>query len=273
MLNEGAVWRCHREFFSPRKEKFTRNMTKSLEAAASIIRESQSVVAFSGAGISTESGIPDFRSKGGLWDRYDPDIYANYQVFLRQPELYWQMEAEMSADLKKAEPNPAHYALVKLERRGKLKAIITQNVDRLHRRSGSAVPIFELHGSAETAGCVDCGKQYPGDEILEKVWGGDPSPTCSVCGGLVKPNVVLFGESLNSETVRGAFDFASSCDCLLVIGSSLVVAPANQIPILAKSRGAAVIFINREPTILDELADVILRGSAGDILTQLVELI
>jgi NAD-dependent deacetylase len=248
-------------------------MSTSLEAAASIIRESQSVVAFSGAGISTESGIPDFRSKGGLWERYDPDIYANYQVFLRQPELYWQMEAEMSADLKKAEPNAAHYALVELEQKGKLKAIITQNVDRLHRRSGSTVPIFELHGSAETASCVECGQQYPGDQILEKVWGGDPAPKCAACGGLVKPNVVLFGESLSEKIVQGAFDSVYSCDCLLVIGSSLVVTPANQIPLAAKNHGAAIIFINREPTILDEIADVILRGSAGKILTQLAELI
>ncbi len=242
----------------------------SIEAAAAILRASKYVVAFTGAGISTESGIPDFRSKGGLWERYDPDVYANFYVFLRHPEHYWKMEADLSAQLRAVQPNPAHYALVELERKDKLKAIITQNVDRLHKRAGSTVPIFELHGSAEKARCLTCGTDYPGDEILQRVWDGDPAPKCDACGGLVKPCVVLFGESLPSETVNGAFAQVNKCDCLLMIGTSLVVSPANQVPSMAKDRGAAVIFVNLEPTFMDDVADEVLRGKAGEILPKLV---
>ncbi len=228
------------------------------------------MVAFTGAGISTESGIPDFRSKGGLWERYDANVCANIHVFLRHPEHYWKMEADLSAQLRTTLPNPAHYALVELERKGKLKAIITQNVDRLHKRAGSTVPIFELHGSAEKARCLSCGIEYRGDDILQRVWDGDPAPKCDACGGLVKPCVVLFGESLPSEAVDGAFDHADRCDCLLMIGSSLVVTPANQVPGRAKDHGAAVIIINLEPTFMDDVADVVLLGKAGVILPKLV---
>ncbi len=243
----------------------------SIEAAAAILRASKYVVAFTGAGVSTESGIPDFRSKGGLWDRYDPDVCANIHVFLRHPEHYWKMEADLSAQLRSVQPNPAHNALVDLERKGKLKAIITQNVDRLHQRAGSTVPIFELHGSAEKARCLTCEAEYSGDEILQRVWDGDPAPTCDACGGLVKPCVVLFGEGLPPDAVHGAFENAKKCDCLLIIGTSLRVTPANQVPGMAKDRGAAVIFVNLEPTFMDDMADVVLHGKAGEILPKLVK--
>jgi NAD-dependent deacetylase len=242
---------------------------EQLDAAKNIIQSSNNIVAFTGAGISTESGIPDFRSPGGLWEKFDPNIYANFKVFKKDPSKYWELEREVTKLVEPAKPNPAHYALVTLEKQHKLKAIVTQNIDMLHQRAGSAVPIYELHGSPITAKCLKCNQKYSRAELLNKM-NSESIPKCNICKGLIKPNVVLFFEELPSDAVYGAITAVQNCDCLLMIGSSLLVAPANQVPFFAKESGAKIIFINYEPTLFDEIADVCLVGKAGDILPKIV---
>lgn len=234
------------------------------------MHEAESVVAFTGAGISVASGIPDFRSPGGLWERYDPSLYANFQVFLRDPHYYWELARELTPTVYGAEPNPAHVALVELERLGKLTAVITQNVDLLHKRAGTRVPIIKLHGSYETCTCMECGREVPRLDVVERVEAGEAVPRCE-CGGLIQSGAILFGQPLDGEVVERAFWASQGCDCFLVVGSSLVVTPANQMPVAAKSVGAAVIIANLESTRLDHLADVLLRGDAAETLPALVD--
>ncbi len=241
-----------------------------LEQAIQIVRESSYIVAFTGAGVSTESGIDDFRSPGGLWSRYDPGKYANYQVFLKEPKYYWELALELTPAVFQAQPNPAHLALVELEKMGKLKAIITQNIDTLHQRAGSKVPVLELHGTYDYCYCLDCGEKTPRLEIIERVRQGEKVPRCH-CGGLIKSGAVLFGEPLPQEVVEQAYQHSAKCDCFIVIGSSLVVSPANYMPVLASRNGARLIFVNRDPTIMDDMASVILRGDAGENLHAIIE--
>jgi len=244
-----------------------------IETAAEIIRNSNNIVVFTGAGSSTESGIADFRSEGGLWSRYDPSIYANYFYFLEDPSKFWEMHNELVDILVKAEPNPIHLGVVELEKRGKVSAIITQNVDALHQKAGSGkyrpVPIFELHGSYIKLECIECKKEFDFDEV-ETI--NIKYPLCE-CGGFIKPKVVLFGEALPSGVLDAAMDAAQNCDCFLMIGSSLLVSPANFLPPIAKQSGAKLIFINRDPTPLDGIADIFLKGSGGEILSEIIQLL
>jgi len=250
------------------------NLQEDIIKAAEIIKKSNRIVVFTGAGISTESGIPDFRSPGGLWSKYDPDIYANYFLFLKNPSPFWTMHHEVVNMLIKAKPNPAHYAIFELEKMRKLKAIITQNVDMLHQRAGSGtvhnVPIFELHGAFGDLYCMECDKKYNHDEIKglltkeEKI-----VPHCE-CGGVIKPTTILFGEQLPSKVLSGALNACSNCDCFLMIGSSLLVSPANQMPYLAKKNGANLIFINEEETFMNYTADLFLKGKVGEILPLII---
>ncbi|MHA1734464.1 MAG: SIR2 family NAD-dependent protein deacylase [Promethearchaeota archaeon] len=237
--------------------------------AVEILRGSEYVVAFTGAGASTESGISDFRSPGGIWSRYDPNLYANYHVFLERPHLYWELALELTPAVFAAKPNPGHLALVDLEKQGKLRAIITQNIDTLHQRAGSEVPVLELHGTYGHCTCLECGKEFSRLDVVERVRNGERVPRCT-CGGLIKSGAVLFGEPMPLRVVDEAYEHARRSDCFVVIGSSLVVSPANQMPIVAKSSGARLIIVNRDPTHLDHLADVVLRGKSGDILPKLV---
>lgn len=244
----------------------------NLEKAAQIIKDSHEIVVFSGAGISTESGIPDFRSENGIWTRYDPSIHANYFVFLENPEPFWTMHNELSEELGEAEPNEAHKAITELEKMGKIRSVITQNIDMLHQRAGSGdhndVPIYELHGSYAKIECIRCGKEYDLEEINTNV---EPYPVCDDCSGYVKPKVILFGESLPPGVFNSAIRSVRNADCLIMVGSSLQISPANSVPSTAKQHGAKVIFINKEPTIMDDLADVILRGKAAEIFTNLMK--
>jgi NAD-dependent deacetylase len=244
-----------------------------LKKAAEIIKNSDYIVVFTGAGSSTESGITDFRSKGGLWSRYDPSIFANYQYFLKDPSKFWEMHNELADILVNAEPNPIHHAIVKLEQLGKVNAIITQNIDNLHQKAGSGsfrnIPIYELHGSYEKMECLDCKREFYFSDVETK---SVKYPVCE-CGGLIKPKVVLFGESLPFGVLEGAMQECRKCDCLLMVGSSLLVSPANFMPVIARQYGAKIIFINRDRTKMDDLADIFLQGNGGDILTKLMDIL
>ncbi|MFX0043091.1 MAG: NAD-dependent deacetylase [Candidatus Hodarchaeota archaeon] len=244
--------------------------TEKLSYAAKIIKDSNYIVTFSGAGISTESGIDDFRSPGGLWDRYDPSIYASYQYFLQDPSKFWKMHNELEYTVGDAEPNAAHKAIAKLEELGKIKAVITQNIDMLHQKAGSGnygAKIYQLHGEYGILHCIRCGKEFRYDEVDTK---NVDYPVCD-CSGYIKPKVVLFGESLPYSVVEGAMDACRNCDCFIMVGSSLLISPANYLPSVAKQYGAKLIFINRENTIMDDLADVFLKGRAGKIFTELMK--
>jgi len=240
--------------------------------AAEIIKRSNYIVVFSGAGISTESGIDDFRSPGGLWERYDPSTYASYQYFLHDPSLFWKMHKEVEELVGKANPNQAHLCIVELERMGKLRAIITQNIDMLHQKAGSGkygAKIYQLHGEYGKLHCIKCNKEFSFDEIDTK---NVEYPVCE-CSGYIKPKVVLFGESLPHGVVERAMDECIKADCFIVVGSSLLVSPANFMPSIALQYGAQLIIINREKTIMDDLADVFLKGSAGEIFTKILKML
>lgn len=244
-------------------------MSGELDKVASEIVSSRKVVALTGSGISTESGIPDFRSPGGLWTRYDPAVYATFEAFVNDPTKFWEMAAELHPLLENAEPNPAHTALAELERLGKCEAVITQNIDHLHQRAGSST-VLELHGTYRTSTCLSCGRRHDYEEIKEAALQG-VMPQCASCGGTVKPDVVLFGEPLNAPVLHMAIEHATSCDLMLVIGCGLEVFPAATLPSYARRGGATLVFVNIASTAYDDTADIILTGKAGDIMPRVVE--
>ncbi|MFX0085936.1 MAG: NAD-dependent deacetylase [Candidatus Hodarchaeota archaeon] len=246
------------------------SIEENIKTAAKLIHKSKYIVVFTGAGISTESGISDFRSPSGLWSRYDPGEYAEYRAFLNHPEKFWTMHKEMSQTVLEAEPNQAHKSLVKLEKNyGKLKAIITQNIDFLHSRAGSK-NVLEIHGSGYTAVCLDCRQEFHYLDVQRLLDKGQIVPRCVKCKGLIKPNVVLFGEPLPYDIVQQARDEINTADLLIVIGSSLTVYPAAALPSMALNTGARIIIINVEPTMMDHLVDVVIHGKAGEILPKIL---
>jgi NAD-dependent deacetylase len=228
-----------------------------IRRVADLIASHQPCVALTGAGVSAESGIPTFRSKGGLWEKFDPAVYASIEVFRQDPSKYWSIRGEFIRDYDSYRPNPGHLALAELESMGLLGQVITQNIDGLHRKAGSR-NVIELHGSLREIFCVSCGKEYRAPRVPE----GMP-PRCE-CGGVLKPNTVLFGESLPSEALETAGRVAQSCRAMLVIGTSAVVQPAASLPHVAKQSGAAVIEINLERAFSE--ADHFLEGKAGTLL-------
>jgi NAD-dependent deacetylase len=227
------------------------------------------VVAFTGAGVSAESGIPTYRGTGGFWTKYDPDKYASIDYFEQDPSYYWRFFRDTRLDLlRHPKPNPAHLALAELETRGKLQAVITQNIDGLHQEAGSR-KVIELHGSSRKFHCLECCRSYLLEEIEAELEKHLP-PLCADCNGILRPDIVFFGEMLPPGAIEEAMDLASRASLLLVIGSSLVVYPAAQIPMAAKSCGARLAIINDEPTPADGLSDWVLMGKAGEILPQLL---
>ena len=225
---------------------------------AAILDRSRNAVALTGAGISVESGIPDFRSEGGLWSRFDPLEYATIQAFRQNPAKVWQLLKEMDRIITKARPNPAHYALADLEARGKLRGVITQNVDYLHQAAGSK-KVVEYHGNAHRFICDTCRGEHP-RETLDF----SHPPLYCLCGGLIRPAVVFFGEPIPPGAQDEAEDLARSCDLLLIIGTSSEVSPANYLPQTAKDHGALVVENNLEPTLLTRsVTDYFLPGPAG----------
>lgn len=239
-------------------------MKKLLAEAAAALRRSRFTLALTGAGISVESGIPDFRSADGLWSRFDPAEYASITAFNRDPAKVWRMLAAMQELLVQARPNPAHLALAELERRGRLHYLITQNVDMLHQAAGSG-RVIEYHGNASTLTCPTCAMAYAADECADQ-----KPPRCS-CGAILKPDLIFFGEEIPAAVLEHAQDLATVAEVLLVVGTSAEVSPANTIPLLAKDRGAMIIEINREPTRLtSSVTDIFLSGKAGKVLPALM---
>ncbi len=240
-------------------------MREKIREAAEILCQSKLNLALTGAGISVESGIPDFRSAGGLWERYDLMEYATISAFRSNPEKVWQMLEEMGDLIRRARPNLAHRGLGRLQQMGLLDTIITQNIDDLHQQGG-ATRVIEYHGSYKTLSCLWCNRQYS----LKKV-GTDVPPRCT-CGRILKPDVVFFGEAIPSQGLHESYELASSCGALLVIGTSAEVAPANTIPGVAKMAGADIIEINLEPSRLSSsLTNIFLQGGAGEVVTKLVD--
>lgn len=244
-----------------------------IAAAADLIEAAKRVVVFTGAGISTESGIPDFRSPGGIWSKFDPREFT-FQRFIESEEARattWKMGLEMIKMLTAAKPNPAHHAVVALEKAGKLACLITQNIDGLHQRAGTSEDlVVELHGTALYIKCLDCGKRYEREPIDKRVADGDLSPRCDDCNGLLKSATISFGQSMPQAEMERSYQQSENCDLFIVIGSSLVVQPAASMPLIAKRNGAALIIINRDPTQFDRLADVVINASAGETMDRIV---
>ncbi|MEM0350679.1 MAG: NAD-dependent protein deacetylase [Archaeoglobaceae archaeon] len=242
-----------------------------IEEAGRIIAGAKYAVVFTGAGVSAESGIPTFRGEDGLWKKYDPEEVASIWGFRRNPRAFWEFSFELRSKLF-AEPNPAHYAIAELEKMGIVKAVITQNIDMLHQKAGSK-KVLELHGSTAKIDCLDCGKEYDWGDFIENFEKRE-IPRCKVCGSLyVKPRVVLFGEPLPKDVLEQAIEESRMADVFIVVGSSLVVYPAAELPYIAKSCGAKMILINAEPTVADHIFDIRIYGKAGEILPRIVEVV
>jgi NAD-dependent deacetylase len=233
-------------------------------ALARLIRANQPCVVLTGAGVSTESGIPDFRSPTGIWAEFDPAEYASLQAFRADPVKVWRFYKPRIAMLTGAEPNAAHRALAALERAGLVEAVITQNIDLLHERAGSC-NLVEVHGSIRTATCPACGSSYPRDVVMGKLADAD-APACDSCGAILKPDVVFFGELLPAVAIEQAFELARQARLLLVVGSSLEVHPVAGLPEETLTAGGRVAIVNKGPTPYDRRADLKLEENAGDIL-------
>ncbi len=250
-------------------------MNELFKKAADIIANARNLVVLTGAGISTESGIPDFRSPGGLWTKVDPGEFS-IDRFLQNPARFWKMSLDLKKsgefDLASASPNAAHYALANMENNGMVKCVITQNVDNLHQRAGS-IEVVEFHGNLLRAICMKCKTLEPIEKVEQRIASGQQeTPRCNLCGGLLKPDAVFFGEPIPSKALMVSQIQSQKCDALLVIGTSLQVFPAAEIPIRAKmkSPSATVIEINREPSALHtQVTDLLLLGSAGEILSEI----
>jgi NAD-dependent deacetylase len=262
----------------------------TLARAAALVAEAQRVLVFTGAGISTESGIPDFRSPGGVWDRFDPTEFT-YQKFVSSEESrrkYWSLSKLFYEPLVAAKPNPAHEAIAALHRWGRLDCVVTQNIDGLHRwgrldcvvtqnidglHQRGGVPeesVIEIHGTALTVSCLSCRKRLLREVIQARVEAGEEIPLCEACGGIMKPDTVSFGQAMPERETSEAFRRAEACDLCWVIGSSLVVTPAAHIPAAAANAGAGLIILNGSETPLDYAADALLRGKAGEIAPRVV---
>jgi NAD-dependent deacetylase len=249
-------------------------MQQQMVKAAGLIREAKNILVFSGAGLSTESGIPDFRSPGGLWEKYDwTEFY--FQKFLsdeKAREKYWAMSSEFYGMMKNVFPNRAHRAIKQIEDAGKLLAIVTQNVDHLHHKAGNSPhKIIEIHGTAFTVSCLSCRKGYEREEIENRIKSGVKIPLCDDCSGILKPDTVSFGQAMPEDKMAESFRCAEECDLCIVLGSSLVVYPAASIPDYALERGARVVIINRDTTPLDSRAELVIHESVSAALGQIMD--
>ena len=236
-----------------------------VEKLAEMIERTTQGVAFTGAGISTESGIADFRSPGGLWDRHQP-VYYNEFVASREARVrYWQMRIELYEELQDAQPNAGHQVLAKLEERGQLAAVITQNIDGLHQLAGSQ-QVIEIHGTARVIACIACGKEWSPPDVHAMIEAGDDAPDCDECGSPLKSKTISFGQAMPEKEMREAAELTKAADLYLAIGSSLVVEPAASLPRMAKKYGATLVIINKTPTPLDPYADLVINESIGETL-------
>ena len=225
---------------------------------------SRRAVVFTGAGASTESGIPDFRSPGGIWSRYQPIYFRDFLASEEMRREYWNRRFAVEGTISNAEPNRGHRAIANLVRRGKVSSVITQNIDGLHQESG--VPdeqVIELHGNTTYAACLDCAKRFELEPIREAFLADGTLPVCDSCGGFVKPATISFGQAMPLDEMQRSESETLACDLFLSIGSSLVIYPAAGFPALAKQHGARLVILNREPTGLDEIADLVLHREIG----------
>jgi NAD-dependent deacetylase len=242
-----------------------------IERLAALVRAGQPCVALTGAGVSTESGVPDFRSPTGLWAQFDPLEYGSIEAFTADPERVWSFYAPRFSMLVDAEPNDAHRALAALERAGLVEAIITQNIDLLHERAGST-DVVEVHGSIRTSTCLGCRERYALAEVLSLLEAAS-APACPVCGRILKPDVVFFGELLPAGEIDRAFTLAAAARLLLVVGSALEVHPVARLPYETLNSGGAVAIVNRGPTAFDSRAALKVDASAGETLAELARVL
>jgi NAD-dependent deacetylase len=248
-------------------------MDNDISLMAQKIAEAGRNVVFTGAGISTESGIPDFRSQGGLWDRYQPIYFDDFMASKEARIEYWRRKSDMYHDLVQAKPNPAHLALVQLYEMGLLEAVITQNVDGLHQEAGLPDDrVIELHGNTRRARCMSCGQTITDHEAQQRIEAGDLAPECD-CGGYLKPDTISFGQSMPVQAVQRATALSQNCDFFMVVGSTLLVQPAASMPLYAKQFGAFLAIVNLSETPCDGLCDVLIRSKAGEVLPEMKRLL
>lgn len=242
-------------------------MKVAIEEAAEHIASSTTTIALSGAGISVDSGIPDFRSPGGLWEKFDPMDYAHIQSFISNPQRVWNMLAEMRDLVSNAKPNPGHLALARLQELGKLQAVITQNIDNLHQKAGNT-EVIEFHGNSQHLVCLDCGNKYSEKDKFESF-----PPLCK-CGSILKPNIIFFGEAIPPNAYQRSVIFTEMADVMLVVGTSAQVAPANMLPAITRSNGGTIIEVNIEKTHLSKNFGALhLEGPASEILPELTSMV
>ena len=243
----------------------------TIDAALDLLAGKQRLLAFTGAGISTESGIPDFRGPNGVWTKVDPSEFT-FDKYVAQPETRrrsWRMRTD--SGIFAAEPNAAHRALVDLWTAGLLTGVVTQNIDGLHQAAGLPDEVVvELHGNVRTVDCLECDASWPTPEVIERVEAGEDDPHCLICGGIIKVSVVSFGQAMPIQEVAKAQRLAEECDSVIAIGSTLSVFPAAYVPLEAQQSGASYVIVNQGPTDQDHLADVRVEGAAGEVLPKLV---
>ena len=244
---------------------------KKIQLAAELLLNSKEAIALTGAGISTESGIPDFRSEGGIWEKYKPEIYGGIEGFLKNPAKFWEMAKKIAPNIFKAKPNPGHYALAELEKMDLLKAVITQNIDELHQKAGSVI-VYEVHGSVNRFSCLGCRASYTKEQVLRKLKKEKKhGPSCEFCAAPLKPSVVLFGEGLPRFEKYQSQALAQKADVMLIAGSSLSVAPVCDLPLFTLREKGKIIIVNDQPTYLDDKATVVINHKTGTILPLIVE--
>ncbi|CAB1082148.1 NAD-dependent protein deacetylase of SIR2 family [Olavius algarvensis Delta 1 endosymbiont] len=246
-------------------------MQKKISLIADKIKAGGNNVVFTGAGISTESGIPDFRSQGGIWDKYRPVYFDEFMSSKTARQEYWERWVALYQGITEAQPNAAHLALAKLHEMGLLQAVVTQNVDGLHQASGLPdEKIVELHGNTCRIRCMSCRQITPIEDVQQRLTAGDPAPECT-CGGYLKPDTISFGQSMPVAEVEKAVALSRQSDFFLVVGSTLLVQPAAHMPIYAKDGGAFLAIVNLSETPCDEMCDVLIREKAGAVLQGIAE--
>jgi len=250
-------------------------MDEKIAALARLVDQGKKLAVFTGAGMSTESGIPDYRSPGGIWERHKPVMFPDFMAHPWAREDYWRFYQEWFPGFGEAKPNPGHLALGRLWEAGLLKGVVTQNVDGLHQAGGvPASAVVEVHGNVFDTACIDgCGHQEPTAEVLERFTRGDRDPICTNCGGSLKPTTISFGQMLNPAVLEQAAMLCAMADPLIVVGSSLVVTPAAELPLATLGRGGALAILNRDPTPLDERAALVFRRPAGEALDALADVL
>jgi len=247
------------------------DLKSAVDDLSRMIAGAATVLPFTGAGISTECGIPDFRSPGGLWSRNRPIPFDAFMASRQMRDESWRRRFALQAHFAAARPGRGHRALASLYRGGKVRGLITQNIDNLHQASGvAAADVVELHGNTTYAICLACDKRYEIDWVRESFEREQCAPDCIACGGYIKTATISFGQSMPAEPMRRAQELTQGCDLFLAIGSSLVVWPAAGFPLMAKRNGATLVIINREPTELDDIADLVVRHDIGDVLAPFI---